>query len=622
MVLRLEASAKMKRKDNIEILGDNVGLVGHSRAQSPFGNWEWDFDKGTVTWSDGMFRVLGLEPGSVEPTYDLFISMMHPEDRASGAARGSSAINQGQNIDSEFRIIQPQGVVRWVANKGEVFCDAAGQPSWAAGVLIDITTIREAQIELSAREERYRGLAMANSVGEWRATSQGNTVDAQCWANFTGRHVEDCLARGWLDAIHPKDVAAVEATWDEAVRIGSYFEISFRLQHRSGQYRWVLCKAVPIKREDGPVLEWVGTAEDIQTKRETEELLRVHVERLRLARFEGPMATWDFDLETGQITRSDNAQDVLGIGSETVEEFQSSIHPDDRSRIQALVRATRDSGRAFSAEYRRVVDEDRIVWFRSRVRVVPSAYGGADHIIGVTFNITAQKEAEFDRQSTKKALRELHTRHFALMKVAGDFIWTVSVDGKVFDIPGWLAFTGQRLDQVEGWGWLNAIHPADRERAREMVQSTLDTRSGSSCEYRVRDRSGDYHWFRGSISPVLNDEGVPIEWIGTFQRITVPARVHEVTFTRPAHVSPQPSADDQVMPWQVRAARGILEWSVRELAAASGVSVSTIRRVEVGESHDSRLLSSIRSTLEQAGIQFVRSADGTLMIRPRDETKA
>jgi PAS domain S-box-containing protein len=604
----------MKLMDNIAQTHDGLDPIHNRRARHPFGYWEWDCNTGDVTWSDGLFCVLGLEPGSVAASYDLFLGMVHPEDRARSAAAGQALAGQSQYVDSEFRIVQPQGTVRWVASKGEVFRDSAGKASWAAGMLIDITNIREAQSELSAREERYRALALASSIGEWRATSQGDAIEAQSWANFTGRPVNDCTGRGWLAAIHPRDVDAVGATWDEAVRIGSYFEMSFRLQHRSGQYRWVLCKAVPIKPLDGPAREWVGTAEDIHAKREMEDLLRVHEERLRLVRFEGPLVTWDFNLETRLITRSDNAQDILGVGSETVEEFQRSIHPDDRAKIEALVRATRHSGKAFSAEYRRIGRDGRVVWLRSRVRVMPSAYGGADHVIGITYNMTLQKEAEFASHENRMALRELDARHRALMKAVGDFVWIMSLDGKISDVPEWRAFTGQSIDQVEGWGWLNAVHPADRERIRETVQRIMDTRLGASYEYRVRDRAGEYHWFRSSISPVLNEEGTSVEWVGAAQRVVGPGREPEGTFTSPPQGVP-PHAHGPLMSWHVRAARGILGWSVRELAGKSGVSVSTIRRVEDGQSHDDRILLAIRSILEQSGIGFAAAPGGELAIR-------
>ncbi|WP_338105696.1 helix-turn-helix transcriptional regulator [Microvirga tunisiensis] len=88
------------------------------------------------------------------------------------------------------------------------------------------------------------------------------------------------------------------------------------------------------------------------------------------------------------------------------------------------------------------------------------------------------------------------------------------------------------------------------------------------------------------------------------------------TFTGPPQGVLPPHADGPLMSWQVRAARGILGWSVRELADKSGVSVSTIRRVEDGQSHDGQILLTIRGTLERAGIGFVAAPGGELAIRP------
>jgi len=144
----------------------------------------------------------------------------------------------------------------------------------------------------------------------------------------------------------------------------------------------------------------------------------------------------------------------------------------------------------------------------------------------------------------------------------------------------------------------------------------MDTRLVSSYEYRVRDRTGEYHWFRSSIAPVLNEEGTPVEWMGAAQRDSGPGREPEGTFTSPPQGVFPPHANGQLRSWQVRAARGILGWSVRELADKSGVSVSTIRRVEDEQSHDGRILLTIRSTLEQAGIEFVPVHGGEFAIRP------
>src|SRR5688572_2830991 len=73
------------------------------------GNWEWDFQSGALTWSDGLFRLLGLFPGSIEPTYKLFLSKVHPDDRVKTEAVGEAAMRQGGTIDYQCRIIHPSG---------------------------------------------------------------------------------------------------------------------------------------------------------------------------------------------------------------------------------------------------------------------------------------------------------------------------------------------------------------------------------------------------------------------------------------------------------------------------------------------------------------------------------
>ncbi len=145
----------------------------HIEAEGRFGTWEWDFTTGAVTWSDGLFRILGLEAGSVAPSYELFVSMVHPEDRFTHEVDGYDAVTQGRGMDSEFRVIRPDGTIRWVANKGEIFRDGNGQPCRAAGALIDITERRQAEETLRASEERYRALVTSMAVVEWRADPNG-----------------------------------------------------------------------------------------------------------------------------------------------------------------------------------------------------------------------------------------------------------------------------------------------------------------------------------------------------------------------------------------------------------------------------------------------------------------
>ncbi|WP_460447849.1 PAS domain-containing protein [Alsobacter sp. SYSU BS001988] len=315
-----------------------------SATFSLVGTWEWDFGTGHVTWSDGLYGLLGLKPGEMPARLESFMERVHPEDRPRVQASTDAAKTRGEPLDSEFRIIRADGEVRWIAAKGEIFCDGAGKPAWAAGALFDVTHIREAQRDLAAREERYRALATLNSVGEWRGTSTGEQIECRFWSEFTGQDPEDYQDHGWLAAIHPGDVEWIKGIYFDALELGASAVWSFRVRHHSGQYRWCQSKMLPLKDGQGEIREWIGSIEDIHDRREAEEQARTEGERSRLALEAARMVTWDYDLQTQFVTRSENGAEILGIGSGDVSETEHYVHPDDRQRVMDALRCIQDTG--------------------------------------------------------------------------------------------------------------------------------------------------------------------------------------------------------------------------------------------------------------------------------------
>ncbi|HEX2727678.1 MAG TPA: PAS domain-containing protein [Beijerinckiaceae bacterium] len=583
------------------------------------GTWEWDFSTGAFTWSDGVYRLLGLAPGSAPASYDLLMSKVHPDDRVDSEAARIAALSKGTAINSEFRILRPDGEIRWLANKGELFANAAGKPSWAAGALFDITDIREAQLDLAAREERYRALATVKALGEWRADSSGELIEAKFWTAFTGQSDEEFAEHGWLKAVHPDDAGSISALWHEALRLGCGVEFTYRVRHRCGDYRWVRTKAVPLKNPDGSVREWIGSDEDITPRREAEENLRVNENRLRLALEAARTITWDYDIGTGHITRSQNAPQVLGFGSGPVEDFFNRIHPEDSIRLREALRRTLELGERYDVEFRVIERCGRTRWLHARGEVLQTAHKRPDRMIGVTFDITSEKEANLDQRRAREELDDMTARLHALgQATGGGFVWTSDPTGQVSDdMEDWRAFTGQSPKDVQGWGWLNAVHPADRERVREVMQQLIDTQGPHAVDYRLRHHSGEYRWFRYRAAPVLRRDRTVAEWIGMCEPLRSPTPRDVSDAPGPAGFDEQPQL---ISGCQVRAARAIVGWSVRDLAEASGVSGSTIRRVEedggLPETRDTRKLDIIRRTLEEAGVVFLPAPDGKGGVRP------
>uniref|UniRef100_UPI004043E951 PAS domain-containing protein n=1 Tax=Microvirga sp. G4-2 TaxID=3434467 RepID=UPI004043E951 len=311
------------------------------------------------------------------------------------------------------------------------------------------------------------------------------------------------------------------------------------------------------------------------------------------------------------------------LGSGPIEDLWARMHPEDRPVAMRALQAAKTSGEPLLVQCRLLRPDGGIQWIRAHAQVLRNARQGSTRVVGITFDISSQKAAEarheeerLAHQETRRTLRDLEAQRRALMQVAGDIAWSAGPDGQVTDMPGWREFTGQTPEQVRNWGWLKAVHPADRERARDSMQRVIDERSGTSFDCRVRDTSGAYQWFEIRIVPVRADDGTVRSWVGSCQRL------------REAPIAPDGNpmlalddmsgsqAQTPIWPWQVRAARAIVGWSARELAEAAGVSLSTVRRIEEAQSHDMRMLAAVRSTLEQAGVEFLSTLDGQGSVRP------
>ncbi|GGK49643.1 MASE1 domain-containing protein [Salinarimonas ramus] len=110
--------------------------------------WEWSVATGDITWTGPMRPLLGLPENSRSPSYDAFVQQTHPDDRAGVAEAVRAALAGEAQLDIEFRIVRPDGGVRWLAGRGEVVRDGTGRAVRMIGVNYDITERREARAAL------------------------------------------------------------------------------------------------------------------------------------------------------------------------------------------------------------------------------------------------------------------------------------------------------------------------------------------------------------------------------------------------------------------------------------------------------------------------------------------
>lgn len=108
--------------------------------------WEVNLQTGKVSWSDEDYRILGYQPGEVEPSWDFFLEHVHPEDMPIMEASREKFLSQGF-VEVEYRIIQKNGNVRFVFSKNIIECDGAGNALILRGLFQDITEQKLAEAE-------------------------------------------------------------------------------------------------------------------------------------------------------------------------------------------------------------------------------------------------------------------------------------------------------------------------------------------------------------------------------------------------------------------------------------------------------------------------------------------
>ena len=175
---------------------------------SHVGSYDFDIPSNTNDWSDQLYRIYGYEPGAFMATYERFLSMVHPEDRAAVVAAHQQAMAELSTYEMEERIVLPDGSTRTLSSWGEVVPDERGRPARMVGICWDITEQKATAEQLRRSSDRVQQLIESAPDVVLVTDSDGGVLQANerlaavlGWApaELVGRPVQELLPGGLVD---------------------------------------------------------------------------------------------------------------------------------------------------------------------------------------------------------------------------------------------------------------------------------------------------------------------------------------------------------------------------------------------------------------------------------------
>ena len=242
------------------------------------GLWSWDLLSNAVLWSAQTYRQIGYPPDAFPVSLTRFQQLMHPEDRAAALNEVMQCLEQGKGFLIQFRLRHADGHWVWIQGRGKVtVSDEQGKPTFMMGTHIDISNLKQKEIELLDSELRLSQLAAHSRTVIWEVDTRGlySFVSPVCELVWGYRSEELVGVKHFYD-LHPE--AGREAFKETALSIIASGQVidSFEnpVQHRNGQIIWVTTNGFPLRSASGDVVGYQGSDRDITDQKLAEEAIK------------------------------------------------------------------------------------------------------------------------------------------------------------------------------------------------------------------------------------------------------------------------------------------------------------------------------------------------------------
>lgn len=478
--------------------------------------------------------VWGHSCASLYQDSTAWLAAIHPDDFEQVLAAFQTQFH-GQAAELEYRIIRPDGSIRWIQDCYFPILNPAGQMIRLDGVAKDITDRKQNEIALAESEERFRLAVDAAHMGTWDWNIVTNEV---IWSEGMERLMGmtpgtfDRRLQTVIEMIHPEDLSRVQAAIQNSIEQDAVYEIEFRFVKPDGNVRWCVSRGNVVRNQQGQAIRMLGVDVDITDRK-----------RLELEREAAAAALWESQEFVQRIVDSSpnliyiydlihqrnvyinrEIYDYLGYTAEESQVvfsqgFSDVVHPEDLPHIYAHFEHLSQLPYQVTGaiEYRMRHKNGEWRWFSSRDTVFKrDEQGNVTQIVGSALDITKRKLAEIaliaSEANLKEAQRIAHLGNWKFDLLNHRLSWST----EVFRIFGLAGPTEPTLEEK-----IQFYHPDDRPILSQHLQHTIAT--GEPFEFdglRLIRPDGQLRYLQVRGEAQRNEQGEVTLLFGTIQDIT------------------------------------------------------------------------------------------------------
>ena len=249
---------------------------------------------------------------------------------------------------------------------------------------------------------------------------------------------------------------------------------------------------------------------EVSLRERERELVEAH----RIAR----LGTWRWVRATGIVTWSEEVFRAFGmepsVKAPDLDKIRELHTPESRTRLDAVVLRAITTGEPYEHDIELMLPDGSTRWIIARGEVESFVDGEATVLRGTIQDITERKLSE-------QRLAKSEARYRSLIAATSEIVWTTDAEGRAVDQNrGWQAFTGQTMEDLKGYGWMEMIHPEDRAGTMKLWQAAVSAGKIFQMHHRLRRHDGVYRIMNVRGVPSLSANGTILEWVGMHADVT------------------------------------------------------------------------------------------------------